>query len=348
MKVYYNCSLWCKGKGLWGWAQRTNWEFEYAGAKRYIPVIYRFSKGIVFDVITLLDEEELREFFKKYEAIEQEKLVPLQRRIIEQEHPYQAVTIAGIWINGNQVESGYSSSSAMSIPWLEQDKELLPLRKAYSHILKDTTCFACERYCVPYPEAASKLQKLLRFLRLARVNQIKLSTYPMQRFYLLDIHFKMVEDEKEKEINFNHPVTGTKHKLYFQNAEIIQIPVGVGPNRELNIMQLMYEVEPALPQGDYLQFDSSIEYMEKPKILNDRYIPDSAASIGIIGGADGPTSIFISSKGNGKNARGGLHGLPLHSCCSVPSFEKERTWHFHLEGINTKHQDSKEFILHLP
>jgi len=269
----------------------------------------------------------------------------LQRRIIEQEHPYQAVTIAGIWINGNQVESGYSSSSAMSIPWLEQDKELLPLRKAYSHILKDTTCFACERYCVPYPEAASKLQKLLRFLRLARVNQIKLSTYPVQHFYPLDIHFNMSEDEREKEINFTHPFTGTEHKLYFQNANIIKIPVGASLNRDLYIMQLMYEIEPALPQGDMLQFGSSIEYMNKPKYLNDRYIPDSTASIGIIGGADGPTSIFISSKGNGKTMPQGLHSLPLHSCLSVPSFEEGETWHFHLEGINTKHHDCEEFTL---
>lgn len=116
MKVYYSSSLWSKGKGLWGWPQRTNWQFKYAGAKRCIPVIYRFSKGIVFDVITILDETKLREFSKKYEAIE-ETLTPLQQRCAKQEHPYQAIPISSICINGKQVEGGYSSSSSMSIPW---------------------------------------------------------------------------------------------------------------------------------------------------------------------------------------------------------------------------------------
>jgi hypothetical protein len=74
MKIYYNSSLWSKGKGLWGWPQRTNWQFEYAGAKRYIPAIYRFSEGIVFDVITILDEARLREFFEKHEAIEEKDI----------------------------------------------------------------------------------------------------------------------------------------------------------------------------------------------------------------------------------------------------------------------------------
>ena len=98
-----------------GLPQRTSWQFEYAGAKRYIPFIYHFSKGIVFDVITILNETKLREFFEKYEDIE-ETLTPLQKRCVEQEHPYQAVPISKIWINGKQVEGGYSSSGSMSIP----------------------------------------------------------------------------------------------------------------------------------------------------------------------------------------------------------------------------------------
>ncbi|WP_461615221.1 hypothetical protein [Clostridium sp. Marseille-QA1073] len=39
----------------------------------------------------------------------------------------------------------------------------------------------------------------------------------------------------------------------------------------------------------------------------------------------------------------GLHGLPLYSCFSVPSFEKKNTGHFILEGINTERCDSKEY-----
>ncbi|WP_207638338.1 hypothetical protein [Desulfoscipio gibsoniae] len=135
-------------------AQKIYWQFEYAGSKRCIPVIYRFPKGIVFDIITFLDEVKLHDFFEKYEAIE-ETLTPLQRRCAEQEHPYQAVPLKEIWINGRRSESGYSSCSTVSIPWAQQDDGLMLVRKAYSSILKNTACFACERFCVPYPKTDS-------------------------------------------------------------------------------------------------------------------------------------------------------------------------------------------------
>ncbi|MCG1011652.1 Na+-transporting methylmalonyl-CoA/oxaloacetate decarboxylase subunit beta [Tepidanaerobacter sp. GT38] len=345
MRVYYSNSIWTKGWSLWGWPQRTNWQFEHAGIKRYIPYIYRFSKGIVFDVITILDEAKLKEFFEKYETADEGELTPLQRCIAEHEYPYQDVAISKIWINGKRIDE-YSSSCGISIPWLEEDKDLKPMRRAYSFVIKKGVSFACERYCVPYPEADTKLQKLLRFLRLERVNQLKLATFPLQQFHPLDIHFKMSLGEMEKEICFTNPVTGEKHTLYFQNAQSIKIPFGPGFNRQLHIMQSMYEIEPALPQGHSLQFDSSMQYKEEPEVSDDKYkfSPAATSSIGIIGGADGPTSVFISSKGSG-NLTCGAHGLPLYTCFSVPSFQEEDTFHFHLEGINEVICDSKEIVL---
>ncbi len=339
MKVYYNSSLWSRGKGVYGLPQRINWKFEYQGTKRCIPVIYHFPKGIVFDIITFLEEEKLCEFFKKYEAVE-ESLTQLQKRCAEQEHPYQTVSIKEIWINGKPVEGGYSSSSSMSISWEPQNDEMTLVEKAYSSILKDTSCFGCARFCVPYPETNSKIQKLMRFLRLGRVNSLKISTYPAQWFSPLDIHFEMSADEEEKELCFKHPVTGITHTMYFQSIERAKVPFGTDINRSIYTTQLMYEIEPALPQGDTLQFNSSIQYTET---LEDDFSPNATSSIGIIGGACGPTSIFLSSTGKEKNLSCGLHGLPLYICFSVPSFQQEDTVRFIIEGINTQSYDSKEY-----
>lgn len=329
MKIHYHSSIRGKGKGLWGLPQKINWQFEYAGTKRCIPVIYRFSKGIVFDVITILDETKLRDFFQKYEALE-ESLTPIQKRCVEEEHPYQAVPINQIWINGKKVEGGYSSSGTISIPWEKESDVLTSVKKAYPSILKDSACFACERYCVPYPEADGKVQKLLRFLRLERVDKIKLATYPVDRFLPLDIHFKMSVDEKQKEVCFDHPITGIKHTIHFQNPELIEFPMEAAGTRCLFVMQVMYEIEPALMQGDRLQFNSSIQYTEPQN--DQRFSPAAAASIGIIGGADGPTAIFCASKRE-----------KSHRCFSVPSFQREAISHFILEGINIKNRDSEEF-----
>lgn len=342
MKVYYSSSLWDKGKGLWGWPQKTNWTFEYAGDKSYIPVIYRFPRGIVLDIITILDEIELRKFSAKYEDIE-ESLTSLQRRCAEQEHPYQDISINKMWINGNEVEDGFSASSFINIPWLHQNKELSFLQRKYSYILKDSSAFACKRYCVPYPPTNSKFKKLLRFFNLDKVNEIRMSTYAVTRFLPLDIHFEMSASEKVKELIFSHPGTGIDHTIYCQDGEFIEIAIGPDDKPNLYIMQLMYEINPALPQGDALQFGSSIQYTATPEISDDKYTPTSAAFIGIIGGADGPTSFFISSKEKEESVACGSHGLPLHTCYSIPSFQKEETSDFFLEGINTKGRDNQEF-----
>ncbi|MBD8046254.1 MAG: hypothetical protein KID00_08485 [Clostridium argentinense] len=338
MKVYYNSNMRSSEKGLGGFRQRVNWQFEFNGAKRYIPVVYRFPKGIVFDIITILDETKLREFFEKYKDIE-ETLTPLQERCAEEEHPYHSVSIKKIWINGKEEEGGYSSSGTVNAPW-EQDDTLIPIQKAYSHILKDNAYFACSRFCVPYPKSNSKLQKILRFFRLYKVKTIKIVTYPVKNFLPLDIHFEIPVDKNQKEISFNHPLTGTTHKIYFQNPELIEFPASECEKHSFYVMQLTYEIYPELQQGDTLEFTSSMKYTET-KTSEEKFSPTSTSSFGIIGGACGPTAIFISSKE--KDIPKGLHGLPLYSCFSVPSFEKKDIGLFILEGINIETCNSKEY-----
>jgi len=352
MKVYYDSSLWSARKGFSGFPQRVNWQFEHGGVKRFIPVIYRFSKGVVFDVITIIDDIRVNEYFEKYKDIENQ-LTSIQRRCAEQEHPYQVVPIKEILINGKQSEN-YSSSGTVSIPWLQKSDDLMHLRKAYSSILRDSACFACERFCVPYSKTNSIAQILMDFFRLNSVKSVKLSTYPVQKFFPLDIHFQMLAEEKQKEISFKHPATGITHTLYYQDVEFMEMPLGEDGNRRFYVTQSLYEISPELPHGDTLQFNSSIQYSET---LDDSYSPTAASSIGIIGadgptaassigiigGADGPTAIFVSAKDKETMIPIGKHELPLHSCFSIPKLYKENTSNFVLEGINIKDCDSEEY-----
>ncbi len=341
MKVNYSSSLWDKGKGFWGVKQSVNWEFNYQGNTHYIPVIYRFTKGIVFDVITILDEEKIREFFDEYEAVVKE-LTPLERRCVEQENPYQPLSIKEIYIEGKIVEGDFSSSSTISIPWERQDHKLTSvLRKAYPDTIKDTDCFACHRFCLPYPVVDSKVQKILRFLRLNRIRRLQFSTPPIALFFPLDIHFEMQDQGDHKEITFVHPKTEITYKLYFQNPELLEIPINEEKTESIYAMQAMYEIEPALPHGDGLKFDTSIEYTQSSE---GRFSPKATGAIGIIGGSCGPTAI-IATNNKEENIPCGLHGLPLRSCCSVPSFNKEDTMDFVLEGINIRSCDGKKYLL---
>lgn len=322
MKVYYDHSIKTNGHGFWGLIQKTNWQFEHLENKRFIPAIYRFSKGIVFDIVSILEEEKLRDYFEKYKSKERE-LTDLERRCAEDEHPFRSIPIWKIWINGKKVKEGYSSSSIICIPWLPGEDQLTEVRKAYSSIIKDNRAFACERYCMPYPEADSKVDELLQFLRLKRINSLKIFTSPVHRFLPLDIQFEILPKEEYKEITFNHPITGINHTLYFQKPEPVELPMGKDKANKIYTTKLLYQVDPPLPKGDTLRFKNSVQYREDNTTKNE-FSPTAASSIGIIGGATGSTANY--------------------GCCfAVPSFQKKDTSFFHIEGIDIKMTDSKEY-----
>ena len=321
MAVYYNSSLWDKSKGIPGRPQKINWEFENNGLRRIIPTIYHFSKGIVFDLITILDEGEFNNFYNTYVDIE-EKLSPMEQRLLKQEHPYQELEIKDIWLNGKKIENGYSGSGLFYFKGNWEQAELIQIKKAYPSILKDISCFNCYRYLIAYPETDSKIEKWIRFFHLYKIKEIKFNTYPKNKFHPLEVDFQMSIEDQFKEVNFIHPIRGIKHKLYFQKPKICEI-------QDLYFMQSKYEIEPELGEGNNLQFDTSIVMSTADVNL--------ASSIGIIGGTSGPTAIFIGGKD--KNINYGQKGLPLHNA----SLEKDDVFKFTLEGINIRISEGEKY-----
>ncbi len=338
MRVYYDSSLWGKKKGIGGMAQRTGWQFEHLGLTRHIPCIYKFTNGIVFDLLTLLDENSLRAYFEKYSNME-DRLSPVEKRCAMQDHPFRDISIREIWIDGYRVEEGYSSSSSASVPFAGEGRELEEIREAYRSALNGTDCFSCSRFCVPYPKASSLLHKLLRTLRLGRVHTLKLITHEQHRFYPIVLNFTLSEEEGEKSISFVHPVTGTTHILYLQPGKAFELPKDLHIRQSFRCMEASYEIQPPLRQNDCLQFDSSTSYTPEPP---DAFSPAACSSIGIIGGADGPTAIFVAGK---SRTPLGPHGLPLHTCFSVIAPEKSQTSRFVLQGLEAKTGGSEEIVL---
>ncbi|MCE5196078.1 MAG: Na+-transporting methylmalonyl-CoA/oxaloacetate decarboxylase subunit beta [Negativicutes bacterium] len=338
MKVYYDASLWRKKKGTRGLPQKINWQFEHAGHTHWIPVIYRFPRGIVFDLITFLDEAKLAEFVAKYENID-DKLTPLLRRCAEQEHPYQPLHWQEIWLNGQKAEQNDTSSSRLCVPWQQEDDLLLPQRKAYASILRQHRCFACTRVCLPYPKTKSLWQKLARGLRLNRIQELRLVTLPEQWFSLLELKFDITAAPESRTVCFTHPTTGVRHTLYYREPQEIEIPFGNQGMRNFYAFQGSYEIEPALPAADSLQFGSDSQLM---KSIQQAGNPEGAAAIGIIGGAADPGCLLLTAE---RQRSRGPHGLPLYACLSAPSLKKDPVAHFVLEGINTIKTPSQTYRL---
>lgn len=339
MKVYYKSGLWEKKQGLPGHVQPTDWTFEYAGKRRCIPAIYRFSKGIVFDLITLLEEAEFHVFVEKYEGCAN-SLTPSQIRCVEDENPYQAVQLDEIWLDGKQIE-GWSSSSKISIPWDEEYDELSEIRTSYASALEGTTCFACERFCIPYQKSESFLDQLARVLRIKKIKHLKFTTRLTERFLPLDLQFSLQGDLSDAFVEtFLHPKTGVVHTLYFQDIKHIKLPLQLPKTVDVSLhtVQVMYEIQPALSEGDRLQFSNSVLY-DTAEMGFDTH---AASSIGIIGGADGPTTIFCADKAMPGSMPHGSQGLPLHCCYAKPSNQEDDLVTVILEGINTKRHDAEE------
>ena len=339
MKVYWEADG--KKRGVPGRAQHIGLNFEYGGKQRCIPVLYRFPEGIVFDLLTVLDEAELRAFHEKYQGVE-ETLSPVQQRAVEDEHPFQSVPINSIVFNGKQPLGGWSSTCSYHIPWMEDHAKLTKEAGAYVSQLNGASCFACERYTFPlYSDRISILGRLWRWLFPEQISGIEIEAGKTARFLPVELSFTLPRDFTEVHTEtFRHPQTQTLYTMYFQsvNHEEVKIPDDMG-TRALYIAQISYEIDPALPEGDSLQFCNSIQW---EPVEADGVTAQSASSIGIIGGSDGPTSILVGP--NSPEMPRGIHGLPLHSCFAKPSAKAEPTVSVILEGINAKWLDAETFL----
>jgi hypothetical protein len=331
MKVCFDTSLWHRGKGRRGRRQAAGWNFEYAGMRCVIPAVYRFPRGIVFDILSFADEAELTEYINRYESVE-EKLTPSERRCAEQENPFKTISLQEIWLNKTQRLGDISYSYAVSVPRAGQHESLKPLRRAYRRYIGNNQPFACQRVRASYQQSASRRERLLRLLLPVSMKSMRLSVSAMQWFYPLNIRFELPESAGTQ-IELTDPATKKTHTLYIGKAETTKLPITQGMTRRLHAALAAYEIDPELPEGSSLVFNSSIEtggaVGPEDFLANEE---PGAAAIGIIGGADGPTAIFVGTKENRQPI--GPHGLPLHMCFSQPSFTETETNAFYIEGLS--------------
>ena len=260
MKVYYSAGIGEKCKGKIGKKQVLNWRFKHLGKERIIPCLYRFKEGIVFDVLTLLDEEEILGFINKYENCDEDMMSINQQREIEQEHPYQELSLARIEINGQHCNSGYSSTGSLYMPFFNKDKKLKLLQKEYKKSLGNHTTFASQRFCVPYGEDKTPRQRLKQREGSYRINTLRIITHEEQRFYPIEEQIELSKLVSKGEIKFNHPMTQVAYKLSIQLDEEMVLPEELGYGEALYAASATYETQPELTEHEQLDFEATLKY----------------------------------------------------------------------------------------
>lgn len=261
--------------------QAVHAEFTAGGLKRIIPVIYCFTKGLVFDILTVMEEKAVMEYVDKYKEMEScaDTLTDTQLEHIWQENPYQDIG-GRYWINGDSTGtlSAVSAGELKGRPLHEHYESIQELRAAYSQYLEQAKCFFCQRICIENGTDYTK----------EKVTELTLVTDKSYRTELLDIKIEMNPQEKAGEAEFIHPITGRRHEIFIYDAEESRFTAW---DRDVTYCSGMAEVVPELPKEDRFLFDSKLT----PEKSVSREGKETQA-VSVIGGAQGPVAIFAAGK----------------------------------------------------
>lgn len=317
MKVYYSGNFWGDHKfERAGKEIPVKKEFLWCGSKWYIPAVYSCSKGLVVDFCVAIPRERIENFLKHWN---QDKRISglsdeeLER--MEKESPFSIDIEVEAQINGKKLEH----PSMCAVGWHPCDQEQEHIEDVQEELMNYYACdrslgWSFIRVCLPW--------------KTSRKPQLKtLSILLKQRPVMYSGEHFMTEDPcYGQEIAMIHPVSKREHRLTlygcetntlstdaFRFTEAIQYP---------NIYKVLsYHISPDLPPEEFRIQDCTRG--DKPRYKKSRnhgtnsFVPNetSACSIGIIGGADGPSAIFIAGKSSDEHnmhyAYSSLHFSPV-------------------------------------
>lgn len=262
------------GENYWGCRRRDNASeiitvnkyFTWAGRDWRIPAVYVCDEGIVVDYCV--------------------------RIITERENPFRLEFRDCAFINGRKAPE----SSGCGTSWYPETLRDEAHPEAAAGVEEELMeVYQCDRESgwkfwrtsFRWPEGVKTLDTL----------EIELKKDPIS---VSGPHFTIGPDAECSSVNFVHPATGTAHVLTIHGWEHGELPehvieaISSGRMKILKspskYVTLEYSVEPEIPQGE-LQIQDCIP--SDPPVMEKM---SAAGNVSIIGGADGPTSIFVAGK----------------------------------------------------
>lgn len=283
MQVFFDCSLWMEqGEEECSCIQPVNARFRAGGLDRVIPAVYCFKEGIVFDILTVMDERVMKDYRDRYAECEEKPEELSDARILEitQNNPYHNVDIACIWLNGCHETEDIAYSSTGCDPGYAGEIEkrvALKIKEAYPEYLENENCFFCQRVLMKTKEDWTK----------DVLTEIRVQTRGLRRTEVLDLEIK-VKPGGEGRGTFVHPVTGARHEVGIYDIELAELP-GIRP-----FYAGKAYVVPELSGEEHILFDSNLRFEDSG--------PDGCQEEGglsVIGGSEGPAAVFIAAKRGG-------------------------------------------------
>ena len=310
-KVYFDGGFWGRrSRERAGREIPVNKSFSWGGSAWRVPSVYVCSAGLVVDFCMEVEPERLKVFLDKWRTQDETQLSDEVREQIEAENPLHPAFSAAAKLNGKTL-TPHRWSGISWVPASCRAEDELPdeeAARALEHYGLDASRgWAMRRVSFPW---ATKRKPALRTLSLTLTQEPKPVPGP---------HF---ETPGTEQITLTHPVTGKAHTLTVQalepqTADWKDHPFGAGWSFPEQYAMMTYTLSPDLPESEFSVRDcvrgDEPKAVRKPE---NAFLPEahSDACIGVIGGADGPTAVFLTGKGKTEAPK-------LHAACSALHFE---------------------------
>ncbi len=306
-KVYFEHGFRNAGKkGRAGKEIAVGKQFVWAGHEWLVPAIYSCGKGLVVDFCMRVEAEEFQDFMDKWDLdVENEadkQFSKEEQMLIDLDNPYCINFNPWIVLNGKELRS--SRGTGMTYYPLAPEGHNAELNLVMEHYgLDETAGWLLWRSYFPWNTVRKPQMKTFEIVM------------KQQKAAIPGPHFRV--DGAGDTVNLTHPVSGKEYTLTVQEYSKQEMDFGRVPNQDFeyptHCYQMVYTTTPEMESGTMTIMDCAEGDRPRQK-KHDPYHPVAVASIGIIGGADGPTAIIYgnsSEQGRLSVACSSLHFEPV-------------------------------------
>lgn len=254
--------------------------FDWVGRHWLVPAACVCGKGLAIDFCMRANADELRAFMQKWKlSPENDDCAAFSQEdqlLLDAENPLALSFTPTLTVNGKTLHVSESASASFHPCFPDRETPLAPLMRRYH--LSDAFGWVVTRAWFPWngrrPAAIRSIELSLRRTP---------APLPGPRFTV-----RAPGDA----FRFTHPYTGTEHTLTALSLEAQTLPepaFGRGFPTHFTLLRFALDPEPAEPVliSDTRESDRPV----RPEAVEG---PSSACAVGVIGGADGPTALFVS------------------------------------------------------
>lgn len=286
--------------------------FTWGKEEWLVPAMYCCSEGVVLDLLKKVPLEALERFAEKWGLEEngepRRELTPAEQDAMEAENPMEERFRAEVTVNGQPLResTGYGVCWVPGLP--ESARWDGEAEQVVAHYGLERDCgWVIWRVCCLWNGGKLK-PETVELTMTAEKEAVDGGTFTA---------------EPGKTVPLTDPRTGLTHTLRVlsltpETMDRSLLPP-VGMEFPTEYVEMQYTLEPPLPVGDFALVDAAPgDEARACRVENGLTAQESACCIGIIGGADGPTAVFVSGKGDeaGEDVRAvysSLHYEPVET-----------------------------------